>query len=239
MITVVTCTMRESMRENVIANFLRQSYEPKECIILLNNNALDVEEWRKRVRGFQNIRIVQLEESMTLGDCLNVGIDLAKGDIIAKFDDDDFYSSQYLHQSLRTLSNSGASVVGKSSVFVYFKKEEYLGIFRENQEHCFIKNMRLLKKHPLAGGTLVFEKSIAGKVTFNSLNEGEDIQFQQDCLKHRLALYSGDKEHYLLIRYPNVHHHSWQVDDVKLQQSCRLFSYTSSPESLITGSERE
>ncbi|WP_066258966.1 glycosyltransferase family 2 protein [Neobacillus drentensis] len=217
MITVVTSTIRENMLERVIDNFSRQSLGEKELIIILNKNGMKLEKL-----ATPNIRVFQLDEKKTLGECLNFGSMQARYDVIAKFDDDDYYSPPYLANALRLLKDKGADVVGKAGIFVYFKKDKLLTVFRPGMNSFFLKNKRVF----LAGGTLVFKKTVLEKVQFQALNNGEDIQFQKDCLERKLSLYSGSLYDYVLIRYQEDHQHSWRVLDETFQKQCRRIAVT-------------
>ena len=224
MITVVTSTIRENMLERVLENFSRQSVEEKELIIILNKNHLKLENL-----GAPNIRVFQLDEEKTLGECLNFGSMQARYETIAKFDDDDYYSPVYLENAHRVLKDKGADVVGKAGIFVYFKKDKLLTVFRPGMNSFFLKNKRVF----LAGGTLVFKKEVLEKAPFQALNNGEDIQFQKDCLDQKLSLYSGSLHDYVLIRYPESHQHSWRVLDETFQKQCRRIAVTDTFEKYV------
>jgi hypothetical protein len=217
LVTVVTSTIRENMLARVIENFSRQSLEEKELILILNRNKLKPENL-----AAPNIRVFQLDEVNTLGECLNFASRQARYETIAKFDDDDYYSPLYLENALRLLKDKGADVVGKAGIFVYFKKDKLLTVFRPRMNSFFLKNKRVF----LAGGTLVFKKEVLEKVQFQALNNGEDVQFQKDCLDQKLLLYSGSLHDYVLIRYPESHQHAWRVLDDTFQKQCRRIAVT-------------
>lgn len=224
MITVVTSTKRKNMLERVIENFTRQNLQEKELIIILNKNDMKLENL-----DAPNIRVFQLDEEKTLGECLNFGFRQASYEVVAKFDDDDYYSPVYLGNALRLLKDTGADVVGKAGIFVYFKKDKLLTVFRPRINALFLKNKRVF----LAGGTLVFKKEILEKVQFQALNSGEDIQFQKDCLDRKISLYSGSINDYVLIRYLEDHQHSWQVVDETFQRQCKRIAMTDSFEEYV------
>ncbi|WP_413306939.1 glycosyltransferase [Bacillus sp. 1P10SD] len=230
MISVVTSTIRENMLDRVIKNFSRQNLQEKELIIILNKNDIHL-----APPTAANIRVFRLDESITLGECLNYGVSLARFEVISKMDDDDYYSPNYLANSLRQLQKTNAGVVGKAAIFVYFKKDKQLSIFRPRMNHCFLKN----KKVFLAGGTLVFKKEVFKQVEFQHLNSGEDIQFQQDCLDQRYPLYSGSFHDYVLLRYEDDHHHSWQVENRAFQKHCKPLLVTERFEEYIEKGGRE
>ncbi|MDF2789081.1 MAG: glycosyl transferase family 2 [Neobacillus sp.] len=224
MITVVTSTNRENMLERVIENFTRQNLQEKELIIILNKN-----DWKLENLTAPNIRVIQLDEQKTLGECLNFGFRQASNEVVAKFDDDDYYSPVYLENALSMLKETGADVVGKAGIFVYFKKEKLLTVFRPRMSSFFLKNKRVF----LAGGTLVFKKEVLEKVQFHALNSGEDVQFQKDCLDQKLSLYSGSLNNYVLIRYQVEHRHSWQILDETFQKHCKPIAVTDSFEEYV------
>ncbi|MEY2194315.1 glycosyltransferase family 2 protein [Neobacillus sp. BF23-41] len=224
MVTVVTSTIRENMLERVIENFLRQNLQEKELIIILNKNDMKLENLTA-----PNIRIFQMDEEKTLGECLNFGAMQARYGLIAKFDDDDYYSPAYLDNALCLLKETGADVVGKAGIFVYFNKDMLLTVFRPRMSNFFLKNKRIF----LAGGTLVFKKDVLVKVQFQALNSGEDVQFQKDCLNQKLTLYSGSLDDYVLIRYQENHQHSWLVLDETFQKHCKRIVVTDSFEEYV------
>jgi glycosyltransferase involved in cell wall biosynthesis len=222
LITVITCTMREEMLENMLANFERQTMANKELIVILNKNNL-------QFSAPPGVRVFRLDESFTLGECLNYGIQESRGDVIAKFDDDDYYGPDYLSGALAELEASGAGVVGKAGIFVYFKHDRLLSVFRPQLTDTFFK------KDWLAGGTLVFRKKVWDAVRFRPLNVGEDTWFQRDCLKARISLYSGGIYQYCLIRYGEGHGHSWQALDEAFQRRCRPVGVTLDFENVVEG----
>ncbi|MBV7504077.1 glycosyltransferase [Bacillus sp. sid0103] len=224
MVTVVTSTIRESMLERVIENFMRQNLQEKELIIILNKNDLKLESL-----AWPNIKVFRLDEEKTLGECLNFGVMQASYGVIAKFDDDDYYSPSYLDNALRLLKETGAEVIGKAGIFVYFKKDKLLTVFRPRMNSFFLKNKRVF----LAGGSLVFNKEVLEKVQFKALNSGEDVQFQKDCLDRKISLYSGSVHDYVLIRYLEGHQHSWQVLDETFQKQCKRIAVTDSFEEYV------
>ncbi|MFF2446620.1 glycosyltransferase family 2 protein [Neobacillus sp. NPDC058068] len=224
MISIVTVTMRESMLELMMENFTRQNMPDKELIIILNKNDIRLEK-----PAASNIRVFQLDEAKTLGECLNFGARQARYEVIAKMDDDDYYSPAYLTNSLRLLKETGADVIGKAAIFVYFKKDKLLSIFRLRMTHFFLKN----KKVFLAGGTLVFKKEVLENVQFPHLNSGEDVHFQQECLDKRIPLYSGGYHDYVLIRYGEEHEHSWRVSEERFQKQCKKVAVTDSFEKFV------
>ncbi|WP_026038997.1 glycosyltransferase [Sporolactobacillus vineae] len=233
MVTVVTCTNRQNMENAVLNNFLRQNFRPKELIILLNNKNMNVELWRKKTAHYGEIRIYQLDNTKTLGECLNFASERSYYNVIARFDDDDYYSPDYLTNMVGQLEIKKTDVIGKSSIFIYFTDEKKLSLFRRRKKNTFLRKESDLKR-PLAGGTLVFKKEVLKIVPFSQLNLGEDLKFQKDCLRQGLSVFSTDPYDYVLIRYKSKQHqHTWNADPRLFQKNSHLIAVTNDFDDLI------
>lgn len=232
-VTVVTSTKRMNMADTILNNFLRQDYHPKELIILLNTNDLNTQFWKKKTVTVDEIRIYRLDESKTLGECLNFVGEHANFNVIAKFDDDDYYSPCYLTNMINQLEEKRVDVIGKSSIFVYFTDEKKLSLFRRRKSDVYLRKVSDLKR-PLAGGTLVFKKDVLKKVSFAHLNLGEDLKFQIDCLHQGFSMLSSDPYDYVLLRHkPEQHQHTWAADYQIFQQNCQLIAVTAFFEDIV------
>ncbi|KGM46290.1 glycosyl transferase family 2, partial [Neobacillus niacini] len=100
MISIITCTVREHLISNIIDNYTTQLFQDKELIIILNHDGLDINLVKSSIGSVKGVTIYQLPQNYTLGECLNYGIEKAKYDVIAKFDDDDYYGPEYLTEAM-------------------------------------------------------------------------------------------------------------------------------------------
>lgn len=207
MVSVITCTNRDYSMTNVFQNFLHQTVDnkDKELIIILNNDEMDMKKWKREADKYKNISVYRISEKVTLGQCLNFGIDKARFDVIAKLDDDDYYSPNYLSSMIDSMNEQNASIVGKTSMFVYYKSLNLLSVHLPNQENRFCKHV--------AGATLVFKKSVVKKVKFRDINQGSDQKFLADCVSNGFIIYSNSKYNFVCIRNSNKSHHTWKVED--------------------------
>ena len=151
---------------------------------------------------------------MTLGDCLNFGVEKADGDYIAKMDDDDIYGENYLSDSLLALNFSGADVVGKDSYFCYVESKDVMAIKQPNKDNRY--------SDFISGGTLVIRKHVFEKVRFHSRNRGEDTNFLKDCKSNRFLIYSSDKYNFIQMRYSNTSAHTWTIEDEEYLKNCTI-----------------
>ncbi|MDM5198676.1 glycosyltransferase [Fictibacillus enclensis] len=235
MVSVITCTIRDSCMEEVFLNFDRQQDVEKELIIILNKDNMDAEKWRKRALNSSNISIYHLPSNTTLGECLNFGVEKAKFSYIAKFDDDDYYSPYYLMHSLQSLRNSQASVVGKTSIFMYFKDQGLLTEFNPNKFGGTVaKNEETYDNHLLMGGTLVFKKEVFNTVKFSSTNIAEDAAFCKSCIENGIPVYSATKDNYVYLRSYEPDSHTWRIKNDTILKFCTVIAKTDDYRPYIT-----
>jgi len=217
-VSVICSTNRTGFMEQVFANYLRQIYLPREFIIVLNNNSMDLEKWRAKAAPYVDIRVHQLDEDISLGECLNFAIEQANFDYIANMSDDDYYASPYLERAMDAFTYTDADVVGKGSLFVYFEASKILATLLPDRENRYVQ--------AAAGATLVFKKEVFGRVRFPDVNLGEDTVFVRKCVEKGIKIYANDRFNFVYLRRPNPDDHTWKVTDDALIQSCEVVSQT-------------
>lgn len=211
-VTVITCTNLPDSLDNILANFYRQDFEEKELIIIINNNQISIDKWKERVIDDKNIRVFQLNEDISLGGCLNFGVQKANRGIIAKFDDDDYYGPKYLSDTIKYFDLTDAKLIGKGATFIYLVESKILTIrnlYEENKYDTFVN-----------GSTQVFKKEIFKKVRFRDVSVGEDVAFFDDCIRNRIKVYSCNRYHHVYIRHPSKNRHTWRINDNDLIDLC-------------------
>jgi hypothetical protein len=204
-VSVILCTNRTQFLTNIFSNYGRQLYEPKELILVLNKNTMDVNKYRSVARDYHNVSVYQTDESMSLGKCLNFAGSKAKYPIIAKFDDDDYYSPYYLNGVVQCFNTSKADVLGKNTCYLYLKSRNLLLLFHPNRSNQHTDMVM--------GSTLAFRRMIFNKVKFRDVSRGEDTYFFRDCTKHKVKIYSCDPFNYVCIRRRNRFSHTWSIDE--------------------------
>ncbi len=211
-VSIIVCTMRKDSLKNVFENFERQLYKNKEMVIVLNNNDISISTWEKKAKSYGNVSVYQIDEGITLGSSLNFGVSKAKYDIIAKFDDDDYYGPKYLSDSLKALKH--ADIIGKAASFVYFKKDKILAIRSPLNENNYVKHMD--------GPTLIINKHVFDKVIFADIPKGVDTQFSKDCISNGFKIYSTNRFHHVYIRSESSQNHTWKISNKDLLKQCKI-----------------
>ncbi|UHA75479.1 glycosyltransferase [Paenibacillus sp. 481] len=207
-VSIITCTNRARYMKNVFHNYDKQTWKHKELIIILNNDDMNVHTYKQMAKRYAHVSVYQLPEKTSLGSCLNFGVFKTKYNYIAKFDDDDFYSTSYLADSMDALWRSKADVVGKKSFYCWLGGRKLLILRSPGADHKYVSI--------LPGATLVFRKRVFEHVRFANISVGEDDQFCRDSRAKGYTLYSGGKYNFTAIRRKNASGHTWKITEQRL-----------------------
>lgn len=208
-VSLILSTNKSDYMENIFKTYERLNYEPKELIIILNNNEMSFDRYNEIASKYNNIRVFQIDQSHTLGECLNYAIEKSNYDYIAKIDDDDFYGENYLIDQMNVFNYTDAYVTGKSKWFNYFEHNNDLRIMRWTPENAMTT--------AVAGGTILAKKEVFNKIKFHKVNFAEDKAFFEDCLNNGYKIYSNNRFNYAYIRHINLDNHTWKVDTSEIE----------------------
>lgn len=173
---LVSCIMATGRRQDYLAQairyFLRQSYEPRELLVIDDDpdSAESIIPKDPRVRYYR-------VDPMTIGRKLNFGIERARGRIIQKLDDDDWYHRWFLSTMVATMSAKGwEGSMASTSTFLVLILET--GELKHGGHTLFV------------GGSLAFDRKLWEKAPFEDLSDGEDDRF--------IAAHVGAPRRYLI-----------------------------------------
>lgn len=211
-VSIIVPTNKPKYINNIFKNYARFSYLYKELIVILNNNKLNLKDYKIKAKDLKEVRIFQLDESCTLGECLNFGIEQSKYNYVSKMDDDDYYGSNYLLDLMNVFKYTDAQLIGKTSRFIYFEDNNTLSIREPNHENRYVSRR-------IGGGTLTFEKEIFEKVKFRSIkSHGTDAYFLKDCSDTKIKMFSADKYNYVYMKHKNLDEHTWKISMEKIMK---------------------
>jgi glycosyltransferase involved in cell wall biosynthesis len=184
----VSCIMptrnRRSFVGQAIWYFLRQDYPRKELIILDDGEDAVAD----LVPADERIRYVRLDRRLPLGAKRNCACALARGELIAHWDDDDWMAPHRLSLQVRELLASGADVCGAGALLHYCLDSAAAWLYRPLPGE---------QRRP-AGGTLLYRRSTWAAQPFPELSSGEDSAFVARLPSERLHAIS-DTSFYVAI----------------------------------------
>jgi len=123
LVTIVTPTMRCEQIEHILSNFRRQTYPRKELIIVVNQGEREYLHIKNVVADEEGVRAYLMPSDYRAATALNLGAQLAKGNWLFRFDDDDSYGSEYIADSLLMLKADASDLIGKFASFVQVSDE--------------------------------------------------------------------------------------------------------------------
>jgi glycosyltransferase involved in cell wall biosynthesis len=172
---LVSCIMpthdRRAYVPGAIASFLRQTYEPRELVIVDDGDSV-----ADLVPDDPRIRYTRLASKVRLGLKRNLACEQARGSIIAHWDDDDWYPEWRLAAQMDRLAESAVALTGTGTCFFY--------------DHGHRSAWQYQYKGPghfLLGSTLAYRKTFWQGHPFADVIVGEDTRFVQALLPSQIA----------------------------------------------------
>ncbi|MGL5329030.1 MAG: glycosyltransferase [Peptostreptococcaceae bacterium] len=201
-VSIITITKRINYIDNILNNFLRQNIECKELIIVINNDKIKLDNYYLYTKLYDNIKLYKLDEKTSLGMCLNFACDKCKYELIAKFDDDDYYGTYYLNEVCNTFVNVDCDIVGKYKNFYYIEKYNMLTLKTSAIENIF--------SNTVLGSTLCFKNYVFHNIKFKDIDCLEDRYFNNDCIKKGYKIYASSRYNHIVFKHNNIDDHTFR-----------------------------
>ncbi len=212
LVSVILCTCRSYLIDRIVENLTRQNYQNIEVIFVLqdfSNTEISMLLDKVKASNIKRVEMIELNsKDISLGERFNTAAKIAKGEYIAKIDDDDFYFENYLTDMLIPFAFGDFALVGKREVFMYLEGQNKLIRRYPKQRHQTVEFV--------AGPTFVIKKSVFDQVKFEQRNTGEDSSFIKNIIIKGYKVYSSDPFNFVQFRASNSNHHTWKVKDQEL-----------------------
>ena len=161
---LVSCLMPTANRRRwmpyAVAAFLHQDYEPRELVILDDGSDAVAD----LVPNDPRIRYARVPAGQSLGEKRNQACELARGEILAHWDDDDWSAPWRLSYQVEELQRREADVCGLDRLIFYDAETDRAWRYRYGRGRL-----------PwLAGSTLCYSRRVWRKHPFPNVDCGED-----------------------------------------------------------------
>jgi len=150
---LVSCIMptynRRAYVPQALHSFLQQDYPNRELIVI-DDGTDPIEDL---MSSASNIQYVRLQHRMSIGAKRNLACQHARGEIIAHWDDDDWYSPDRLRYQVAPIVAGAADLTGlENKVVLELRTGEFWTTDPQLHQRMFVENVHV--------GTLVYRKSI-------------------------------------------------------------------------------
>jgi glycosyltransferase involved in cell wall biosynthesis len=179
---LVSCVMptanRPRLARQAVEYFLRQDYPNRELIIL-DDGSPGLE---ALLPNDDRIRYCRLDSRLGLGAKRNMAVGEAAGEIIAQWDDDDWYANDRLSRQVAPLLDGSADVTGiRGGLFFDINAWQFLACSRHAHRRMFA--------HDVIGGTLVYRRSVLASADYPDRRVAEDASFLNQAIRSGARLH--------------------------------------------------
>ena len=204
-ISVMLATSRPVHFEHTLRSIAHQSVRTHEVLIGMHGPGWsDRDAERAREVLGDAVWVGHFDESLPLGSVLRSLAERASGELVTKWDDDDWYGAHHLEDMVGALEDSGADLVGKAAEFVRLESMDLtIRRFARGAEQY---------SSTLAGGTLMLRTSTLSDVGgWAAVPRHVDRRLIEAVQRSGGAVYRTHGFEYLLRRSSSGH--TWSADD--------------------------
>lgn len=179
---LVTCLMPTAGRRphvpHAIESFLAQDHGPRELVIVDDGHDAVAD----LVPHDERIRYVRVAAGRSLGAKRNLGCQLARGEIIVHWDDDDWSVPWRLSYQLQALAGQAADICGLDRLWFFDAQRELAWHYRYPRA----------RTPWLAGSSLCFRRSVWLRHRFPDVTIGEDTGWVAGAIGTRVLVHERD-----------------------------------------------
>ena len=218
-VSVLLSTNRAWQLTHAFAQVARQRHPRIQLVVTLHGLDLDpaVVAADAKAEGVENVVVLTADAATTLGGCLNLGLDAADGDLIAKLDDDNLYGEHYLSDLVPAFAYTDAGIVGKWAHYVHLRGSGATLLRFADAEHRYTSLVQ--------GGTILARGDVLRDLRFDDLPRAVDTTLLRRAGADGVRVYSADRFNFVSMREADASRHTWQISDDELLSSARVAFY--------------
>lgn len=153
--------------------FLRQRWRNAELIVLDDSPAEEL----AMLPSHPRIRVRRLHERLPMGEKHNLGLEMAQGDMIAHWDDDDWQSPLRLMRQVEVLLLQKADVCGYATDLLMTCGDARFWRFVKGKRTTLVGNAMIAVNVPFMDGTAMFKRSVVGQMQYPTIPVGQKVVF--------------------------------------------------------------
>lgn len=195
---IVPTRNRAHLLPQLIEHFNQQTWSNKELLILDDTPGGEAAV-EKLCSRYPHVRLWYSGETLSIGAKRNQLLEHASGELVAHFDDDDYYAPTYLESMALELLKSNSDLVKLAGWFCFHEASETLGYWdttRQDLPHTIFEGREPPKLYDKTFTTIGYRSFLTGygfsylyrkqtweKTKFKNINLGEDSLFHEEVLK--------------------------------------------------------
>ncbi|WP_265521804.1 hypothetical protein [Oerskovia flava] len=206
-VSAVVPTNRTHEISNVLRNAGRQERVDLQLVLVLHGLDLDESAVRREAteQGVQNLEIVHASADLTLGACMNLGVDASDGSFIAKMDDDNYYGPQFAADLIDAFRYTDAQITGKWAHYVWLRSTGAVVLRYPASENAYERRVQ--------GGSMMFQGDLVRSLRFGDLPRAVDSDILDRAMAEGASIYSADRFNFVSVRGTDRTQHTWTVSD--------------------------
>lgn len=208
LVSIVCVTNRPDFHPHVMSNYASQTWPKTELILVAN-----CDRYPDPAFTTPGLTFVTKASTTSLGECLNAGFDLARGEIIARMDDDDLYATTYVSDVVHAFGTCGASITGKFERYAYVEEFDATYLLYEGRGSRFVGRA--------TGGSMAVLRSCTRAIRFPDSSLGEDLEYIRRCERAGLRVWATDPKGFLQMRRTSGGAHTWAISNSEFVRDAR------------------
>jgi hypothetical protein len=205
-VSLLLVTKRPGFLPEIFGMMARQSFRDHEIILITHGFQIDDLDPTIQDLAGAAAEIQAVPAAWSLGRCLNEAIRHARGDVLAKIDDDDLYAREYLAEAVAAYRGGAAEIIGKLESYAYFKRSRSIVLRHPGYAYSF-------REDGLHGPTLLFSRRLGENPGFRDIPCRVDTVFGDDCRALGERLFATSRRNFIHRRFDIGHDHTSPLDD--------------------------
>lgn len=212
--SLITPTYRVDYIEKVIRTFESQTYKNKELNIIYNGFDEIPPDILNNIQKNVSITISSLHPETSVGECLNYGNAISKGDYCFRIDDDDDYGPQYILDMMLHLSAVESNYFGRFPIYYYLESDGKIHKRKRAAKQLVIVPANILRKEEfrISGNTMSAKRFflLRNKYPSKSFNAA-DTSLQLNVAHNIREALVMDNLNTIINRRADESSHTWRL----------------------------
>ena len=206
-VSVLLATCRPEQLDHAVAAVSSQTYPEIELVLALHGDGFtDAAVQSALAQIDRPVRVTAVAAQQPLGAVLNAAVEASTGVLLAKFDDDDYYSADHLWDLVLAQEFSQAELVAKGAEYVYLSsRDRTLRMFGRRGE-------RYLGYPGVSGGAMLIARHhLDAAGGWRRIPRHVDTGLARDVVRVGGRIYRTHGRGYLRVRHGRSH--TWDMDE--------------------------